>query len=181
MMPTFDTSDPRVRSYASMLRRFEGSDLDRFCRMASRSGLAGAALLKGHLSHLWSDHRSLLDNACYVETRIFLQPLLQMADRMSMAHAVEARNPFLDYRLVEFAFTLDDSLRFRDGVGKWLVKAAANRLLPRDCLVLTREVKHGLPTPINLWLQGQASFDRKYWTAIMTAECIKSLQRLPPR
>jgi asparagine synthase (glutamine-hydrolysing) len=161
-----------------MLRRFEGSDLDRFCRMASRSGLAGAALMKGYLAYLWSDHRSMLDNMCYVETQIFLQPLLQMADRMSMAHSIEARNPFLDYRLVEFAFTLDDSLRYRDGVGKWIVKAAAQRILPKDCLVLQRKVKHGLPTPINNWLQGQASFDRKYWTALMTAECIKSLRGL---
>ena len=173
----FDPSDPRVASYMPMLRRFEGSDLDRFCRMASRSGLMGAGLLKGYLSHLWSDRKTLLDNMCYVETRVFLQPLLQMADRMCMAHSIEGRNPFLDYRLVEFAFTLDDSLKLRDGIEKWIVKAAAQRLLPKDCLVLSRKVKHGLPTPINLWLHGRASFDRKYWNALMTAECIKHLQR----
>ena len=178
--PAFDLSDPKVKSYLPMLRRFEGSDLDRFCRMASRSGLAGAALMRGYLAHLWSDHRSMLDNMCYVETRVFLQPLLQMADRMTMAHSVEGRNPFLDYRLVEFAFTLDDSLRNKGGVGKWLVKAAAQRLLPKDTLLLSRKVKHGLPTPINIWLQGQASFDRKYWTSLMTAECIKNLQRGSP-
>ncbi len=176
MLPSFDTSDPRIQSYLAMLRRYEGSHLDRFCRMASRSGLAGAALLKGHLSHLWDEKRSTLDNICYVETRVFLQPLMQMADRMTMAHGLEARNPFLDYRLVEFAFSLGDSLKHRDGVGKWLVKAAANRLLPKGCLLLSRKVKHGLPTPINTWLQGQATFDRKYWNALMTAECIKTLQ-----
>jgi len=179
MLPSFDVTDLRIKSYLAMMRRYEGSDLDRFCRMASRSGLAGAALLKGHLAHLWSEKRSMLDNMCYVETRVFLQPLLQMADRMTMAHGVEGRNPFLDYRLVEFAFSLDDSLRYRDGIGKWLVKAAAARLLPKDCLVLSRKVKHGLPTPINMWLQGQQSFDRKYWNALMTAECIKTLQHAP--
>lgn len=179
MRSAFDVDDPKVKSYLAMLRRFEGSDLDRFCRMASRSGLSGAALMKGYLSYLWSDHRSMLDNMCYVETRIFLQPLLQMADRMTMAHSVEGRNPFLDYRLVELAFTLDDSLRYRDGTGKWLVKAAANRIMPKECMVLQRKVKHGLPTPINIWLQGQASFDRRYWTALMTAECIKALQKAP--
>ncbi len=181
MAPAFDEGDPKIKSYLAMMRRFEGSDLDRFCRMASRSGLLGAALLKGHLTHLWSDHRSMLDNMCYVETRVFLQPLLQMADRMTMAHSIEGRNPFLDYRLVEFAFTLDDSLRYRStggksGIGKWIVKAAAQRLLPKGSLLLERKVKHGLPTPINIWLQGQASFDRKYWNSLMTAECIKTLQ-----
>lgn len=177
MQPTFDKDDPKVKSYLAMLRRFEGTDIDRFCRMASRSGLVGAALLRGYLANLWSDHRSMLDNMCYVETRVFLQPLLQMADRMTMAHSIEGRNPFLDYRLVEFAFTLGDHLRFRDGVGKWIVKAAARRTLPKGSLLLERKVKHGLPTPINNWLQGQASFDRKYWSSLMTAECIKTLQR----
>ena len=133
--------------------------------------------MKGHLSHLWSDHRSFLDNMCYVETRIFLQPLLQMADRMSMAHSLEGRNPFLDYRLVEFAFTLSDRLRFNGVRGKHIVKTAAERILPKGTLLLERKVKHGLPTPINIWLRGQASFDRRYWTSLMTAECIKTLQR----
>jgi asparagine synthase (glutamine-hydrolysing) len=167
--------DPTVRNYRSMLARYDGSDLDRFCRMASRSGLTGAAFMKGYLTHLWSDRKSMLENVCYVESRIFLQPLLQMADRMCMAHSVEGRCPFLDYRMVELAFSLHDSLRYRDGTGKWIVHEAARRLLPHDCLVLRRPVKHGLPTPVNLWMQGRNSFDRKYWNAIMTAECIKTL------
>jgi asparagine synthase (glutamine-hydrolysing) len=172
-----DRDDAKVRNYRAMLARYDGTDLDRFCRMASRSGLAGAALMKGYLMHLWSDRKSLLENTTYVETRVFLQPLLQMADRMTMAHAVEGRNPFLDYRVVELAFSLDDALRYRDGNGKWIVHEAARRLLPKESLVLQRPVKHGLPTPVNLWLQGRHSFDRKYWNAIMTAECIKQLPR----
>ncbi len=176
MLPVLDPSDPKVKTYLSMLRRYEGSDLDRFCRMASRSGLHGAALLKGYLSHLWSDQKSMLDNICYVEARVFIQPLLQMGDRMTMANSIEARNPYLDHRLIDFAFKLDDSLKFRDGVGKWIVKAAAHKVLPKGSLALQRRVKHGLPTPVNLWMQGRHSFDRKYWNALMTAECIKSLQ-----
>jgi asparagine synthase (glutamine-hydrolysing) len=167
--------DHKAKNYRAMLARYDGTDLDRFCRMASRSGLAGAALMKGYLMHLWSDRKSLLENMTYVETRIFLQPLLQMADRMTMAHSVEGRCPFLDYRLVELAFSLHDSLRHRDGTGKWIVHEAARRLLPKDCLALQRPVKHGLPTPVNLWMQGRHSFDRRYWNAILTAECIKNL------
>ncbi|UCC30772.1 MAG: asparagine synthase (glutamine-hydrolyzing) [Phycisphaerales bacterium] len=169
------SNDPKRRNYASMLRRYNGSDLDRFCRMASRSGLAGASLMKMFLAEQWSDRKSMLENICYVESRIFLQPLLQMADRMCMAHSVEARCPYLDHRIVEFAFSLDDSLRYRDGTGKWIVHQAARKLLPRGSLVLQRPVKHGLPTPVNLWMQGRHSFDRRYWNTLMTAECIKSL------
>jgi len=167
--------DERERHYASMLGRFQGSALDRFCRMASRSGLMGASMMKMFLMPFWDDRRSVLDNICYVETKVFLQPLLQMSDRMCMAHSVEARCPFLDHRIVEFAFSLDDSLKYRDGTGKWIVQEAARRLLPKSCLVLDRTVKDGLPAPINLWLSGQHSFDRKYWNALMTAECMKGL------
>ena len=173
--PAIAHDDPRAQSYRSMLERYEGSPLDRFCRMASRTGLAGAALMKGYIYSSWSAQRSAIDNVAYVETKLFLQALLQMADRMTMAVGLEARNPFLDHRLVEFAFTLDDSLRIRDGVGKWIVRAAAERILPKGSLALERKVKHGLPTPINEWLQGRSSFDRRTWNAILTAECLKQL------
>lgn len=170
-----DPVDAKKKHYAAMLRRYHGSDLDRFCRMASRSGLAGAAQLRAYLAGLWSARRSMLENVSYVETKIFLQPLLQMADRMTMAHGLEGRCPFLDYRIVEFAFSIDDSLRFRDGTGKWIVHRAAEKVLPAGAKVLRRQVKDGLATPINLWMQGRHSFDRKYWNALMTAECMKSL------
>ncbi len=170
-----NTHDAKRRHYRAMLERYHGSDLDRFCRMASRSGLAGAAMLRAYLTDYWSERKSMLENVSYIESRVFLQPLLQMADRMCMAHSVENRCPFLDHRLVEFASSLDDSLRYRDGIGKWIVHRAAQKILPKDSLVLQREVKDGLPTPVNLWMYGTHSFDRKHWNAIMTAECIKTL------
>ena len=172
--------DDKAKQYSSMLARYDGSDLDRFVRMASRSGLAGAAMMRAYLSHLWSDRKSLLENMCYIETRVFIQPLLQMGDRMCMANSIEGRCPFLDYRLVEFAFSLSDDIRFREQRGKWIVHEAAKRVLPQGSLLLGRTIKHGLPTPVNLWMQGRHSFDRKYWNAIMSAECIKSLHREQP-
>lgn len=165
----------RAQTYSSLLSRFDGSGFDQFCRMASRSGLAGAVAMQEYLQPIWSERRSLLANMCYVETRLFLQPLLQMADRMSMSQSVEARTPFLDYRVVEFAFRLDDSIRFRDGRGKWIVREALKRLLGEDHLVVKRPIKHGLPAPINLWTQGHHSFDRGHWNATFTAACAESL------
>lgn len=163
------------RQYASMLGRFRGDPLDQFCRMASRSGLEGAARMRMFLRPHWRDRMTLLQNMCFVEARFFLQPLLQMGDRMTMAHGVEARCPFLDYRMVELAFSMSDRLRHRDGTGKWIVREAARRVLPKGTRLLERKVKHGLPTPVNLWMQGRHSFDRKYWNAILTAECMKAL------
>lgn len=169
------SDDAKRRHYASMLKRYAGDGLDRFCRMASRTGLLGAALMRNFLSQHWSARRTTLQNICYLETRVFLQPLLQMADRMCMAHGLENRCPYLDHRVVEFAFSLDDSLRYRDGVGKWIVHQAAQRVLPKGTLLLQRPVKDGLPTPVNQWLFGVPGFDRKHWNALLTAECLKSL------
>ena len=170
-----DAEDVKVHNYSSMLRRYDGSALDRFCRMASRSGLSGAGQMRTFLTQHWSPRKTMLENIAYVESRIFIQPLLQMSDRMCMAHSVEARCPYLDYRIIEYAFSLDDSLRFRDGTGKWIIHEAARKVLPKGSLVLDRKVKHGLPTPVNLWMQGRHSFDRKYWNTMMTTECIRSL------
>jgi len=169
------STDAKRSHYAAMLRRYAGDELDRFCRMASRSGLLGAAMMRNYLGTHWNARRSTLQNLCYLETRIFLQPLLQMADRMCMAHGLENRCPYLDHRLVEFAFSLDDSLRYRDGIGKWIVHQAAKRVLPKGTLLLDRPVKDGLPTPVNQWLFGLPSFDRRHWNAFMTAECLKSV------
>lgn len=163
--------------YAGMMDRYRGTDLARFCRMASRSGLSGAARMEAYLADHWSPARTALQNISLIESGIFLQPLLQMGDRMCMAQGVENRCPFLDYRLVEFAFSLSDDLRFREGTGKWIVHKAAEKLLPAGTRLLQRSIKDGLPTPINLWVFGSHSFDRRHWNSLMTAECIKSMQR----
>ncbi|MBI1826545.1 MAG: asparagine synthase (glutamine-hydrolyzing) [Planctomycetes bacterium] len=168
-------NDTKSAHYASMMRRYQGDALDRYCRMASRSGLIGAGLMKIRLADLWTSRRSTVQNMCHIESRIFLQPLLQMADRMCMAHGVENRCPFLDHRIIEFAFSLHDSLRFRDGTGKWIVHRAAEKVLPRGSLALTRTVKDGLPTPVNEWLFGRPGFDRRHWNALLLSECIRSL------
>lgn len=172
---TSRTAGPKETHYAGMMGRYRGSDLERFCRMASRSGLSGAALMEAYLHDLWSPSRTALQNLSLIETKVFLQPLLQMGDRMCMAHGVENRCPFLDHRLVEFAFSLSDALRFRDGMGKWIVHKAAEKILPPGTRLLTRPIKDGLPTPVNQWIYGCHSFDRRNWNALMTAECIKAL------
>jgi hypothetical protein len=170
-----------VKSYQPMLRRFDGLGPRPLLPHGLALGPGGRrADAKGYLAHLWSDQ---IDAREHLLRRDASLPPAAVADGRPHDDGPQRRgprNPFLDYRLVEFAFTLDDSLRYRDGTGKWIVKAAAQRLFPKDSLVLQRNVKHGLPTPINLWLQGQASFDRKYWTSMMTAECIKNLQRGSP-
>lgn len=96
--------------------------------------------------------RDAIDRAQYADFQHWLPgDILTKADRTSMAVSLEAREPLLDYRLVEFAATLPVSMRLKGGQGKWLLKKAMERYLPRD--ILYRQ-KMGFVTPISAWFRG---------------------------
>ena len=68
-----------------------------------------------------------------------------------MAVSLEAREPLLDHRLIEFAAALPERLRLKRGEGKWLLKKTMERYLPSE--VLYRQ-KQGFVTPVSQWLRG---------------------------
>ncbi|MBR9817220.1 MAG: asparagine synthase (glutamine-hydrolyzing) [Rhodospirillales bacterium] len=83
--------------------------------------------------------------------RTHLPMLLHWEDRNSMAHSVEARVPFLDYRLVEFAFSLSDDLKIRKGMTKAVLRHAMAGVLPEK--VRNRIDKLGFVTPEEIWMR----------------------------
>lgn len=96
--------------------------------------------------------RDPLDRAQYADIKLWLPgDILTKIDRTSMAVSLEAREPLLDYRLVEFAATLPVSMRLRHGEGKWLMKRGMERYLPRDVLY---RPKMGFVTPVSAWFRG---------------------------
>jgi len=96
--------------------------------------------------------REPLDRAQYADIKIWLPgDILTKVDRTSMAVSLEAREPLLDHRLIEFAARLPASMRLRGGTGKWLMKKALGRYLPKE--ILYRR-KMGFVTPIGAWFRG---------------------------
>lgn len=96
--------------------------------------------------------RSGLDRAQYADLAFWLPgDILTKVDRTSMAVSLEAREPLLDHRLIEFAATLPEDLRIRKGQGKWLMKKTMERYLPEN--ILYRQ-KQGFVTPIAQWFRG---------------------------
>lgn len=77
---------------------------------------------------------SPLAKAQYLEITTFLSPYLlcSQGDRVAMAHSVEGRFPFLDYRVVEFCNHLPSQLKLRGLNEKWLLRQFASKLLPPD-------------------------------------------------
>jgi asparagine synthase (glutamine-hydrolysing) len=96
----------------------------------------------------------LLSKMTYLELKQRLAELLLMrVDKMTMATSVEARVPFLDHELVEFALALPPEMKVRRGVGKYLLKqAVAGSILPEH---IVYRPKQGFGAPVAEWFQGQ--------------------------
>ena len=76
--------------------------------------------------------------------------ILHKVDRMSMAHSLEVRPPFLDHRIVEFAATLPDNLKIRGSKLKFVLRELMKDRLPKS--VLSRK-KEGFDIPVHHWLR----------------------------
>ncbi|MBS1912524.1 MAG: asparagine synthase (glutamine-hydrolyzing) [Bacteroidetes bacterium] len=88
----------------------------------------------------------------YYEFKSRLPELLLMrVDKMSMAVSVEARVPFLDHRLVEFAFRIPSELKIKGGETKYILKKAAEGIIPDEIIY---RPKQGFNTPMREWLRG---------------------------
>jgi asparagine synthase (glutamine-hydrolysing) len=93
-----------------------------------------------------------MDRALYVDVHTYMvDDILTKVDRMSMAVSLEAREPLLDHQLLEFAARVPTSLKLRDGRGKYLLRKALDRKIPREIL---ERGKHGFEAPIGEWLRG---------------------------
>jgi asparagine synthase (glutamine-hydrolysing) len=93
-----------------------------------------------------------LDRALYVDIKTYLvDDILVKVDRMSMAVSLEAREPLLDHKLLEFAATVPSALKLKNGRTKYLLRRLLERSIPRH---IADRPKHGFEAPIGQWLRG---------------------------
>lgn len=102
----------------------------------------------------------------YMDLKTYLvDDILTKVDKMSMANSLEVRVPFLDHKVVEFAFTIPSELKLSGGATKYILKKMMESFLPMN--ILERK-KHGFMAPVGHWLRNELKeyaedilFDRK--------------------
>jgi len=132
-------------------------------------------LLKGIFSKYIKGKREfknsyLATNLLYDVYRNMLPALVKYEDKIGMAFSIEARMPFLDYRLVNFVFSIENKYKIQDGWNKWILRNAMNGILPEE--VAFRKDKKGFPTPFNKILKQNTQL-KKYIPNGINDEWIK--------
>ncbi len=97
---------------------------------------------------------SYFDLMTHFDFKTLLPALLQVEDRVSMAHGLESRVPLLDHSVVELAATMPSDIKFKSGTMKHIFKKALGGALPPG--IVNRKDKMGFPVPLTEWMQGEA-------------------------
>ena len=96
-----------------------------------------------------------LDRALYVDVNTYLvDDILTKVDKMSMAVSLEARDPLLDHKLLEFSATIPSTLKLRKGRSKHLLRKLLERYVPAS---IVNRPKQGFAAPVGEWLRGPLS------------------------
>jgi asparagine synthase (glutamine-hydrolysing) len=96
--------------------------------------------------------QAYFDLMTHFDFKTLLPALLHVEDRMSMAHGLESRVPFIDAEVVEFAATLPADVKFKNGHLKHALKEATKDVVPHA--IAARRDKMGFPVPLSEWTKG---------------------------
>ena len=161
-----------LRNYKPLLQEFWSDELfapmdRRYFRLVNRAGSISDEINWGLLenysafqtfSKIFNSNNvrkeSYLDQMTHFDFKTLLPALLHVEDRVSMAHGIESRVPFLDYKIVEFAAKMPSNVKFKDGNLKHILRRAAKPFVPDS--VYQRKDKMGFPTPLSEWIGGPA-------------------------
>ena len=105
---------------------------------------------KNIFNHSESDY---INKMLYFDLKTSLPALLHVEDRMSMAHTIESRVPFIEHNLIEFLFSVSGQLKIKNNDAKYLLKQTIGKNLPNE--ILNRPDKMGFPVPLNIWFKNE--------------------------
>lgn len=183
-----------LRSYKPMLREFWSSGLfddpdKRYLSLINRAPKIADCIRWENLSdydpyityrEIFAarnvEEKSYFDRMTHLDFKTLLPALLQVEDRMSMAHGLESRVPFLDHELVEFAATIPANVKFKNGNMKHVLRHAMREELPAS--IMERKDKMGFTTPFTEWAKNEA---HDYIADILSSERAKGREFIDNR
>lgn len=141
----------RYRTYIDNLASNKVNEMSRFPDYSSCLNPDFYPQFKKEIN--WETPRqSYLSRRLYSELMFETVPsTLRAEDRNAMSQSIESRSPWLDYRLVEFCFSLPNKFKIREGLGKWILRECMKGILPES--VRTRKDKAGFIAPADVWFR----------------------------
>lgn len=183
-----------LRSYKPMLREFWSNGLfdepdKRYLKLINRAPKIADCIRWENLSdydpymiyhEIFAaqnvEEKSYFDRMTHLDFKTLLPALLQVEDRMSMAHGLESRVPFLDHELVEFAATIPANVKFKNGNMKHVLRHAMREEVPAS--IMDRKDKMGFTTPFTEWAKNEA---HDYIIDILSSEKAKGREFIDNR
>ncbi len=108
------------------------------------------SLLGSYLNHYFRTKEPALNQLLRLEVEnVLVENFLMKNDKMTLAHAIEGRMPFLDHRIAELAFSLHPSMKLKGLNEKWIVRRVARGLLPQKIL---KRKKQRFYVPVDKWI-----------------------------
>lgn len=143
-----------LEEYSYLINRYYGSPAVRYANLVNRCENRYNRKVQQYLeetiqyyfSKMNNDHIHAMGITDFYTT---MQELLQFADRLNMAFSIENRSPFLDYRLIQFVFSMPSKYKIRGGISKWILKRIARKFIPKE--IAERVDKRGFSAPVNHW------------------------------
>ena len=145
-----------MKYYSYLIEKYYGSPVERYAKLVNRCDNQYDSEVNEFLAESIGYYFSKMSGDVIHSMGVndfysTMQVLLQMADRLSMAFSIENRSPFLDYRLVQYAFSMNSKFKIKNGVTKWALKEIAKKFIPEE--IVARVDKRGFSAPINRWFE----------------------------
>lgn len=144
---------PQIKNYHSLAKYFWNENIfndpaERYFELTKR-GIPQTGFPLNKIKEIFSRHNQLIDKMCAADIETTLPSLLMMGDRVCGAFGLENRSPYLDYRIVELAFSLPSELKIKDYQTKYILRKVAKGIVPDE--IIERKYKTGLITPVAQW------------------------------
>jgi len=145
-----------MKQYSYLIGKYHGSASSRYAKLVNRYENPYDEKVNRYLEQTIGKYSNKIgdDIVHFMGLNDFystMQVLLQMSDRINMAHSIENRSPFLDYRLVQYAFSLNSKYKIKNGITKWALKEVSKKFIPLE--IANRIDKRGFSAPINRWFE----------------------------